>query len=316
MQLELRRPSFIGLLHAAAVLTLVFSVATLFDWLHRHLEMFSHFRLQYLGASLLLTLAFVLFRSRGWALLMLAVTAVNVWPVAHWYVAGSEIDKQTGSPLKLLLVNVYSGNDKSGALLDLIEAEQPDIIFVQEVTYRWAHIMNAVRSDYPYNHVLPQNDNFGIGVYAREAFVDAKTIDSPPYGFPTLVVNHAIGEQTVTLVSTHPVPPLGKIAYEARNRHLASIVNLLDAIDGPKVLIGDLNVSMWSHLYEKFETDTGLTNTRQGFGAIPTWPRQLPFGRIPIDHCLVSPHFAVLDTRRGPNVGSDHLPLIVDLVLL
>ena len=87
-------------------------------------------------------------------------------------------------------------------------------------------------------------------------------------------------------------------------------------IEGPKLLIGDLNISMWSHLYDDFETATGMTNTRRGFGAIPTWPQQLPFGRIPIDHCLVSTHFAVVDTRRGPAIGSDHLPLIVDLSLL
>ena len=316
MQLAARRPSLIGLLHAAAVLTAMFSIATLADSLHRHLEMFSHFRLQYLGASLLLGIAFVIFRSRRWALLMLAVTAINIWPVASWYIPDREIEAATGPPLKLLLVNVYSGNNNADAVLDLIDAEQPDIIFVQEVTNRWAHIMNAVRAEYPYSQALPRNDNFGIGVYAREPMLGIDTVNSPPYGFPTLVVRQAIGEGSVTIVSTHPIPPVGEIGYDARSEQLASIVDLLGTIGGPKVLIGDLNISMWSHLYKQFEASTGLTNTRKGFGALPTWPRQLPFGRIPIDHCLVSPHFTVLETRRGPAIGSDHLPLIVELGLL
>ncbi len=315
MQLVLRRPSLLGLLHAAAVLTALFSLATLADSLHRYLELFSHFRLQYLGASLLLTLAFLLYRNRGWALLMLAVTAINTWPVGKWYVADDDAVAQTGTELRVLLVNIYSGNNDADAMLSLIESERPDIVFVQEVTYRWAHIMNAVRNDYPHSHVVPQNDNFGIGVYARDAFVAVKAVDSPPYGFPTLVVQHTVGEQVVTLVSTHPIPPVGENGYRARNEQLTSIAELLTSIDGPKLLIGDLNISMWSHLYEAFEAATGMTNTRRGFGAIPTWPRQLPFGRIPIDHCLISPHFAVLDTRRGPNIGSDHLPLIVELSL-
>jgi endonuclease/exonuclease/phosphatase (EEP) superfamily protein YafD len=36
---------------------------------------------------------------------------------------------------------------------------------------------------------------------------------------------------------------------------------------------------------------------------------------IPLDHCLVSPELAVVDRRRGPHVGSDHLPLLIEIQL-
>ena len=315
MRLALRRPKLLGLLHAAAVLTALFSLVTLADSLHRLVELFSHFRLQYLGASLLLTLAFLLYRDWRWALLMLAVAAVNTWPVAEWYAADGDVEARSAPALKLLLANVYSGNDNARPFLKLLEAEQPDVIVVQEVTNRWVNVMEQVRAAYPHRVEVPQNDNFGIGVYAKGPFISVETVASPPYGFPTLIARYAIGDTAATLVATHPIPPMGKIGYESRNEQLDSIAGRLASIDGPKLLVGDLNISMWSHVYRALEAETGLTNTRRGFGAIPTWPRQLPFGRIPIDHCLVSPHFAVLDTRRGPNIGSDHLPLIVELAL-
>jgi endonuclease/exonuclease/phosphatase family metal-dependent hydrolase len=36
---------------------------------------------------------------------------------------------------------------------------------------------------------------------------------------------------------------------------------------------------------------------------------------IPIDHCLVSPDIDVLRMRTGRNIGSDHLPIIVDMTI-
>ena len=44
-------------------------------------------------------------------------------------------------------------------------------------------------------------------------------------------------------------------------------------------------------------------------------PSANPPAMIPIDHCLASQDFAVLDFRAGAQFGSDHLPLLVTLAL-
>jgi endonuclease/exonuclease/phosphatase (EEP) superfamily protein YafD len=72
---------------------------------------------------------------------------------------------------------------------------------------------------------------------------------------------------------------------------------------------------MWSPFYQRFIQQAGLKNARSGFGIIPTWSTKLPPLSIPIDHCLVSPNVNVLQMRAGRYVGSDHLPLITDLVI-
>jgi endonuclease/exonuclease/phosphatase (EEP) superfamily protein YafD len=72
---------------------------------------------------------------------------------------------------------------------------------------------------------------------------------------------------------------------------------------------------MWSPFYKNMVKTGNLRNARSGFGILPTWPTFLPLAYIPIDHFLVSKEIGVLKIRTGRNVGSDHLPLITDLVL-
>ena len=316
MRLEPRSPTLIGLLKAAAACTVVFSLTTFAHPWHRYFELFSHFRLQYLVVALILALLLAVTRQRHWAAAMAAVSIINALPVVPWYVTDSATPAANKTQIHILFANVNSGNSNTQALIELAEAEQPDLIVLQEVNDRWATAMDARRSDYPHRRVIPRNDQFGIAVYSRQAFVKVDVLDSPPFGFPSLVIQQNIGGIVVNLVSTHPIPPPGKQRFEARNEQLADIGARIAALDGPTLLIGDLNTAMWGHHYEMLIDRTGLRNARRGYGVIPTWPAQLPFAMIPIDHCLVSNEIAVLDIRSGPAIGSDHLPLIVTLGLL
>ena len=61
---------------------------------------------------------------------------------------------------------------------------------------------------------------------------------------------------------------------------------------------------------------TGLRDSSRGMGLQPTWPADIPLLWIPIDHCLYSDGIEIRGRRTGPDVGSDHFPLIVDFELV
>jgi len=304
-----------GLVQAAAFVTAVFSIATLAGHLHRYLELFSHFRLQYLAAAALLTVVLFALRSRRWAASMLAVAAINVVPVYPWYVSQARASVEPGQDLTLLLANVYSGNSGMQQLTDLALAEDADLVFVQELVPRHSEELARLRTTFRYSLNIPRQDNFGIAVLSRFPFEGAKVIESPPLGHPTLMVEVLVAGTPVTFVTTHPMPPIGRHGFDSRNEQLQSVADVISEIRGPRVLIGDLNTTMWGPHYGELERQTGLVNSRYGFGVLPTWPSRFPFAAIPIDHCLVSEDIVVTDVRNGPDIGSDHRPLIIELAL-
>ena len=309
------KPRVVGLLQASAFLAAVFSIATLASHLHRYLELFSHFRLQYLAVAIILAVVLFALRSRGWGTVMLIVSAINLVPVAPWYL-GPAVAAASDQPIRLVLSNMYSGNRNAQELIELVLAEKADVVFLQEVTPRHSRELAALRETLEYSLNIPRDDNFGIAVLSRHPFTSAKVVRSPPLGLPTLVVQIAVDDRPISFVTTHPMPPLGAAEWFAgRNEQLASVARLINGLDGPRVLIGDLNTTMWAAHFRQLVRDTGLINARYGFGLLPTWPAQLGFAGIPIDHCLVSNELSVLNARTGPDVGSDHLPLIVDVAL-
>ena len=308
-----KRVTLIGLLQAAAIVTILFSVVTSFDFVHRYIELYSHFRLQYFAASLLLLIVFIVLQSPMYAVLLLVTAVFNASYVLPWYFGATRVESD--NTIKLLHANVYAGNDQYERLFELIEAEQPDVIFLQEVTQKWRDATLRLRGEYPHNYVAAREGNFGIAMFSRIALDSVEHADSPPLDYPTIVATMTVNNEALTLINTHPTIPMSRLQYEARNEQLRSIAALANQAAGAVVLTGDLNASVWGRNYRKLEASTGLRNTRRGFGILPTWPTFLPFAMIPIDHALVSDGVGVVETRTGARIGSDHLPLIVEIAV-
>ena len=305
--------SLIGLLQAAAIVTIAFSLVTALPVDHFGVQLFTHFKLQYLLASVLLCVAFVLLRQPIYVAGLIVAVGLNASLVVPWYVSGDELARD--NTLKLIQANVLSTNTNYEALLELVVEEDPDMVVLQEVSPEWLVALDALRQAYPHSYAEAREGNFGIALFSRLPFTSISHVDSPPRAFPTITANLDLGDVSLRLVATHPTIPLGKQLYSDRNRQLASMEDLLPEQAGPRVLVGDLNVSMWDLNYQSLTEKAGLRNARVGFGIVPTWPTFMPFARIPIDHVLVSDDVGVVEMRSGPRIGSDHLPLIVTLAL-
>ena len=302
-----------GLLKAAALLTVVASVLTALDTGQHFIELFSHFRLQYLLVSLLLLIPLALRRQALYSLLLALAVVLNASYVLPWYTGG---DAATASgKIKVLYANVLRSNREHDRLLALIRREQPDIVALLEISSQWLEALKTLQEDYPHSYTAPREDNFGVALLSRMPLSGAKHVNSPPLGYPTILAGIDVDGAAITLITTHPMIPLGADNFAARNQQLQSIEEIVAATNDDVILFGDLNASLWDRHYRHFEGATSLRNARRGHGILPTWPTFMPPAMIPIDHVLVSERIGIADIRTGPRIGSDHLPLVVTVTL-
>lgn len=304
----------------STVTLFLLSVAGHFGARHNLLELTSHFKLQYLLAALICAALCLILRSWSWAAGALLVAALNAAVILPFYFGqpSPQPSPADGARLKLVLVNVNYKNSSYDRLREFAARERPDVMVVQEVTEAWVRELQPLCAELPFALSLPLDKGAGLLLLSRFPFERAELKLPEGDVRPGLLVNIEAADTPVWLLTVHPRTPLRQKHFEARNAVLASAALKLQNLPAPKIFVGDLNTTLWSPHFQSFVAQTGLVNVRQGFGLLPSWPTFLPFGKllmIPIDHCLVSDDIRVVQARTGDSIGSDHLPLVVELEL-
>lgn len=298
------------LIGAASIALIALNVISLAARYNHWAELTTHFRLQYLICAIVGAIALGALGSRRVLTALIAVALFNAWSVKPYFAHNAE--SFAGPSLRLLHANVQTSNTDAAALLSLIEAEKPDVIFLQEIDQRWLNDLRPLDELYRASSVLARPDNFGIAAYSRiPTRFDLETLSAGRV--PVIRARVQVGSAPLDILSMHTFPPISPSLAELRNLQLAEAAQLLSATAPARMLIGDLNISPWSPFFSDLKDITGLRDARKGFGLLPSWPQQIAFMKIPIDHCLVSKQIRIRDIRRGPSIGSDHLPIIVDL---
>ena len=219
-----------------------------------------------------------------------------------------------GAPVRVLVVNVLRESSEFERVRRLIAEEQPDIIGIVEADARWLRELAPALAPYPSRIEAPRTDNFGMALYARGP-LEGGGVEHLASDLPSIVAETAHGGARLGIVLVHPSPPLSGEWYDAQLRHFDAVAARARGFAGPFVIMGDFNATPWSRAFARLRGASGTCDSRTGFGAQTSYPADGWLLRIPIDHVLVACSIGVRDRRIGPPVGSDHLPVIADLVV-
>lgn len=261
------------------------------------LDLFTHWQPLYALAWLLACLLGA-WRDKRWLLGLPMM-------VLPWFTASPVAPHVDGSPdLVVAIANVNIRQRDPDALLAWLRRKPANLVVLTELSPDYATQLAARKYGGFAHHALhPLVSPPGLGLLSDRPLRNVRVL-ADELGALRMEVDLDIDGRPVRLVAAHPKPPMATRKYRARDRLLRALA--ADAATRPTIVAGDLNATPWSSAL--LATDVRALKRTTGWA--PTYPSEGGgmFG-IGIDHVLVSSDFGGTGAERGPDIGSDHLPV-------
>ena len=255
-----------------------------------------------------------------WSLLVIPVLLFVTWQP----VLAVDTDPARDQ-IKVMTYNLHQGFNTAGqlnmqALAQVIEAEQPDILALQEVTRSW--VINGSldmlpwlshRLGYPYIWGPTDPPQWGNAILSRYPVVASDVVPLSPENLSLrrgfIDATFQVGETHVRILATHLHHPSD--GSPIRQEQTEELIEYWGGTPY-SILIGDLNA-----VYEVPEmvalAEAGLIETVRTQTAHPpgTFFSENPSDQI--DYIWVTPDLITNNFRVPATTASDHLPVVVEL---
>ena len=298
----------------------------------RYLKMLDFPRIQIFIASLIGLLALLmLIRKWKWqnylliAVLLIGLLVNGSYLINYTILVPVQVPtakdlKPSDSQLSLLLTNVKMSNRKAPRLIDLIASIKPDLVLAMEVDEWWDRELKVLEKDYPFSQHTINDVAYGMVLYSKlplkKVEVDYLHNENVPSFESTIALNNG---KNISFHCVHPVPP---VHFEDLPDNAGQEENALkklgkEVIDRkhPTIVAGDLNDVVWSYVDDLTGTQDILYDVRAGRGFYNSYNTENVLMKWPLDHVFVTGEFRLKRLERLPNIGSDHFPIFVELVL-
>lgn len=272
----------------------------------------------YVAGWSLVPAALALALRRWWPAGVAALTAVALIAVVAPRAMGTghTVD---GPAIKVLTANLLAGAGDMETLTRLVRDQDVDVLAVQEFTPEAAAQLDArgLADLMPYRQLNPIDGTAGSGLYSRLPLNDGGVRRNDGGFTQAYATLRAPGAAPATVESVHPAAPYSVAMVASWRADLDGQPRATP--DGPiRILAGDFNATL-DHAPLRRLLDSGYRDAADaaGAGLTGTWG---PYDgdRIPpvtIDHVLVDRRVGVRDVSVHTLPGSDHRPVMAELVL-
>jgi endonuclease/exonuclease/phosphatase (EEP) superfamily protein YafD len=309
------------ILTVALLFCLFFASLAKFYWFF---DLFSHFVVQYILISAVLTVFLIISKRRFWAFIAIVICGTQIYQVFPYFnkqpQEGDRYDQ-----VEILQYNVHRYNTNINEMSKWIisQSEDADIIILLETNDMWQDAIRRIKWGYPYHIVKDMRGWRNMVVFSSLNIDDLEIKQLDDVDAPAIVIRGKTTgyELPFVLYGVHPPPPVYPSSAKENNAILKSVATYMSEETADyKMLVGDFNMTRFSPNFKSMEETSRLrdSNFGIGFNAFSfSWPSFLPdFMRITIDNILVSDNIVVEKKERGEAMGSDHYPIMTTLKLL
>lgn len=271
-----------------------------------HLDILTHFAPVYLAAGIGLLTGAIFLRSGRRRLILsvlggcAALGAVALLLPEYMRPTSPSADAAATGRIKVIQFNANGMPDGAEAAIGWIARENPDLVVVIQGSPR---LLRGVREHVPLQLVCGLSCEVAILGRARTA----QAFNAPP-GTPAnlALYDYADDRGGFTVVGVHHTWPTDVALHERNSADLAAVVQRRPR--DRLVVLGDFNSTPWSFARAREDAALGLERRNRG---LFTWPTPVPL--LPLDHIYAGPAWRTVEVRRGPEIGSDHYPVVAIL---
>jgi endonuclease/exonuclease/phosphatase (EEP) superfamily protein YafD len=270
----------------------------------------ANFCVQYMVLFALCVVVLTIVRRRKTALVALCGVAWTTAMMAPFFQPSQTTDAR-GERLRLITFNVWYRNDSLERVLEFLSRSDADVLILQELDLARIDWIAQRLSAYPF-FAMAGTNRHGVAMFSRWPLQASPA----PLGTARILRGTLQWRGVpLTVFGAHLSWPLSRHSVDARTRELQWLADAVAFERTPVLVAGDFNLTPWSRHYERFVARSALADCAAGHGLLPTWPAQFALARIRIDMCFASTQWRVRNVSVGPPLGSDHLPVIVDVEL-
>jgi endonuclease/exonuclease/phosphatase (EEP) superfamily protein YafD len=297
------------------------------------LDLLNHLQAFIFPGVILGLAATALLRPGRWRSFVVAFTATGVVASSTAFVPEFTRSLMPRAPLpaderpvlRLMTHNVFGLNLDMRRTADVIFAEDPDIVAIQEYfPEQRAELPDLLAERYPHSAYCIGGKRANIALYSKMPFEleesGACSEGATPQQRTSQILATFMQEDgtVFSVLTTHLDWPFPIARQQAQ---IAQLIESVNAVRGPLIVAGDMNSTSWSYAMRGFAAATGLTPhdfnlvtyplkftlpmfTDDPEGLVPLFPF------LPLDHVFTREGVAVHEMHLAADTNSDHLPVV------